>query len=186
MRHSSYSFPSPRSSALPLCSGWDLRTYLSHTHSSPLASQPRCTYVRHTNHPSRLTIVGIVRCVTFWRTRSSANPTINLMPLAYWSCAETLVAIMCACLPDSRFFFSRLVPKFYKTLASSIHHKSSDRASSATPGSYRTLSNISGSKGSSKKPLQKESKRPRKEGDEEEMTGFSATKSTVTASTVSL
>ncbi|KAL2283109.1 hypothetical protein FJTKL_10211 [Diaporthe vaccinii] len=133
-----------------------------------------------------LTIVGIVRCIAFWRTRSSANPTINLMPLAYWSCAETLVAIMCACLPDSRFFFSRLVPKFYKTVASSIHHKSTDRASSATPGSYRTLSNISGSKGSSKKPLQRESKRPRKEGNEEEMTGFSATKSTVTASTVSL
>ncbi|KAG6357820.1 hypothetical protein INS49_013699 [Diaporthe citri] len=90
----------------------------------------------------------------------------------------------------ARFFFSRLVPKFYKTLASSIHPKSSDRASSATPGSYRTLSNISGSKGSngsSQKPLQRESKRrPRKEGDEEEMTGFSATKSTVTASTVSL
>lgn len=111
------------------------------------------------------------------------------MPLAYWSCAETLVAIMCACLPDSRFFFSRLVPKFYKTLSSSIYHKSSDRASSATPGSYRTLSNISGSKGSkgsSQKPLQRPSKGARKEGDEEEMTGFSADKSTVTASTVSL
>ncbi|KAK2601160.1 hypothetical protein N8I77_010630 [Diaporthe amygdali] len=129
-----------------------------------------------------LTIVGIVRCVTFWRTRSSANPTINLMPLAYWSCAETLVAIMCACLPDSRFFFSRLVPKFYKTVTSSIYHKSTDRASSA-PGSYRTLSNISGSKGSSRKPLQKAKS---KEMDAEEMAGITVTASTVTASTVSL
>lgn len=136
-------------------------------------------------HQSRLTIVGIVRCVTFWRTRSSANPTINLMPLAYWSCAETLVAIMCACLPDSRFFFSRLVPKFYKTLASSIYHKSSDK-STGTPGSYRTLSNLSGSKGSSQKPIQKASKGPRKECDEEEMTGFSAISATKSAATASM
>lgn len=34
------------------------------------------------------------------------------MPLGYWSCIETLVAIMCACLPDCRFFFTRLVPGF--------------------------------------------------------------------------
>lgn len=107
------------------------------------------------------------------------------MPLAFWSCAETMVAIMCACLPDSRFFFSRLVPRFYKTLSSSIHHKCSDKSSTA-PGSYRTLSNTTDSKGSSQKPLQRAGKGPRKEADEEEMTGFSATKSTVTASTVSL
>lgn len=105
------------------------------------------------------------------------------MPLAYWSCAETLVAIMCACLPDSRFFFSKLVPKFYKTLSSSIYHKSTDRSSSAT-GSWRTAGNINSSKGSSQKPIQKASRK--KEADEEEMTGITVTKSTVTASTVSL
>jgi hypothetical protein len=43
------------------------------------------------------------------------------MPLAYWSCIETLTAIICACLPDSRFFFSRLVPQLYRSLASSVH-----------------------------------------------------------------
>lgn len=111
------------------------------------------------------------------------------MPLAYWSCIETLVAIICACLPDSRFFFSRLVPKFYKTLSSSIYHKSSDK-STGTPGSYRTLSNISGSKGSSQKLGPRASKGARKQSDEEEMTGFSVDKSmdksTVTASTASL
>jgi hypothetical protein len=108
------------------------------------------------------------------------------MPLAYWSCAETLVAIMCACLPDSRFFFSKLVPKFYRTLSSSIYHKSSNRASSS-PGSWRTLDNINSSKGSSQKPIQRPNKASRKkEADEEEMTGITVTKSTVTASTVSL
>ncbi|KAI3396297.1 hypothetical protein diail_12319 [Diaporthe ilicicola] len=127
-----------------------------------------------------LTVVGIVRCVFFWRTRSSQNPTIALMPLAYWSCIETMVAIMCACLPDSRFFFSRLVPKFYKTVTSSLYHKSaSDRSSAATPGSYRTLSNTIGSKDSSKRAK-------RKQDDCEEMTGITVTASMVTTSTVSL
>ena len=88
-----------------------------------------------TNASSRLTIIGIVRCIYFWRTRAMSNPTINLMPLAYWSCIETLVAIMCACLPDSRFFFSSLVPKFYKSVASSYK--------TSTPSSYSTLSGSS-------------------------------------------
>ncbi|POS72588.1 CFEM domain-containing protein [Diaporthe helianthi] len=115
-------------------------------------------------------LVCIVRCVTFWRTRSIANPTINLMPLAIWSCIETLVAIMCACLPDSRFFFSRLVPNFYKTLSSSIHYKSSGRESSVGH-SWRTLENVISSQGSSQKPMQSPKKASRKrEEDEEEMT----------------
>jgi hypothetical protein len=93
---------------------------------------------------------------------------------------------MCACLPDSRFFFSKLVPTFYKTLASSLYHKSSDRTSSAA-GSWQTLGNINSSKGSSQKPIQRPGKTSRKkEADEEEMTGISVSKSTATASTVSL
>lgn len=91
---------------------------------------------------------------------------------------------MCACLPDSRFFFSRLVPKFYKTLSSSMYHKSSGRESSAGR-SWRTLENINSSKGSSQKPIQSPRKMSRKkEADEEEMTGITVTATTV--STVSL
>jgi len=95
---------------------------------------PVLTYLS-TNASPRLTIIGIVRCIYFWRTRAMSNPTINLMPLAYWSCIETLVAIICACLPDSRFFFSSLVPKFYKSVASSYKV--------STPSSYSTLSGSS-------------------------------------------
>jgi hypothetical protein len=85
----------------------------------------------------RVTIVGIVRCIYFWRTRNLSNPTINLMPLAYWSCVETLTAIICASLPDSRFFFLRLVPQFYTSVVSP------SRKSSSVTRSYWTLGGTS-------------------------------------------
>lgn len=36
-----------------------------------------------------------------------------MAPLGYWTDFESCVAVICACLPDSRFFFSRLIPKTF-------------------------------------------------------------------------
>lgn len=34
-----------------------------------------------------------------------------MAPLGYWTLYEACIAVICACMPDSRFFFSRLLPK---------------------------------------------------------------------------
>lgn len=36
-----------------------------------------------------------------------------MAPLGYWTDFEACIAVICACLPDSRFFFSRLLPKLF-------------------------------------------------------------------------
>lgn len=101
--------------------------------------------------------MGIVRCVAFWSTRAANNPTIDLMPLAYWSCIECLTAILCACLPDCRFFFSRLVPTFYRAVASSVRgrdrtSRKDSRGGSSVPGSATSYWTLEAGAGSSQAP----------------------------------
>ncbi|KAJ4395948.1 hypothetical protein N0V93_000164 [Gnomoniopsis smithogilvyi] len=80
------------------------------------------------------TIVGIVRCVAIWDTRVITNLTVDMAPLGYWTDFEASIAIICACLPDSRFFFSRLIPKTFgwstakATMASTPYHISTPRS----------------------------------------------------------
>lgn len=61
-----------------------------------------------------------------------------MAPLGYWTDFEASIAIICACLPDSRFFFSRLIPKTLgwstakATKASSPYHMSTPRSTRKT------------------------------------------------------
>lgn len=36
-----------------------------------------------------------------------------MAPLGYWTNFEASIAVICACVPDSRFFLSRLIPKTF-------------------------------------------------------------------------
>ena len=80
-----------------------------------------------------VTIVSILRLRTLIVFANTHNPTWDYLGAAIWSVVEISVAIICACLPMTKLFFTRMLPQWlgFSVKASNYGHTPSGRAATA-------------------------------------------------------
>ncbi|PKY03164.1 putative integral membrane protein [Aspergillus campestris IBT 28561] len=69
-------------------------------------------------------ITSILRLKSLLVISNSADPTYDNPSAATWSAVECNVAIICACLPATKAFISRLVPRFFSTGGNTYKYQS--------------------------------------------------------------
>jgi hypothetical protein len=79
--------------------------------SLPIISLP--AYLSNTHGST--TIVSIVRLQSLVQFATSANPTYDNVPTAYWSVLEAFVGIFCVCMPSLRRFLAHVFPSCFQS-----------------------------------------------------------------------
>ncbi|KAI0875611.1 50S ribosomal protein L36e [Hypoxylon argillaceum] len=60
-----------------------------------------------------ITVISIVRLTTLVQFATTANPTFDSVPTAYWSVLEAYVSIICCCLPSVRSLLRAVSPNCF-------------------------------------------------------------------------
>ena len=89
-----------------------------------------------------VTVVSVLRLQTLIHFANTRNPTWDYFGIAVWSVTETMVGIICACLPMAKVFFTQLVPQWLGMTVASTRNAPTPGVS--TPGGQWTATTASG------------------------------------------
>jgi hypothetical protein len=93
------------------------------------------------------TIVSIIRLRSLVQFASSANPTYDNVPTAYWSVMEAFVGIFCVSLPALRRFLANIFPRCFgstQTDSKYRHYEDADTPNRLSAGKPQDSKGIIG------------------------------------------